>query len=453
MPFQPQALDERTLKAFVDRLLQSLRQSSSTPPKRSAAQETVARMLGFPHWHAAITAIGAPRTQPVPQSADRPSVGLYPAEPMVFTPDHAEAVLRWAFSVGAHQVTVFTGERLFIQVLDRIHRATHRVMTAQDEEAFAVALKNPHSLEWLESHDSDWATTLKSPSQEHLRVRANRVSIIQANTRGIQLHMKLLSTRPPDLADAVNSPQLEHHLTSSPGLVLVTGGTSSGKTTLMGALKKSFQQQPGQRIVSLESPITFDYTNLPVATGTTLVQHEVGDSHQTVNDRIAQAMRMQPSSLFVDQCRDPSTLETCIAASATGSRVFLNLHSDNVPMALTRALGWPDWQKSAANLVASLGMVVSQRLLRGDNGTLLALHEWLVFTPEVKRACLETLAQSQTKYHFRALLEDVLDQHGNTFEAHGQRLFADGLLSEKTLKELMRWQTQRRKWKDEKEWR
>lgn len=451
MPFQPQALDERTLKAFVDRLLESLRQSSPTPPKRSAAQETVARMLGFPHWHAAITAIGAPRPQPAPTSQSAgPNVGLYPAEPMVFTPDHAEALLMWAFSVGAHQVTVQEGERLYIQRPNRLHPVSHRVMTAQDEEAFAMALKSPRSPEELKTKDSEWVITLKSPSQDHLRIRANRVSTNQ----GMQLHLTLFPALPLDLAYVIKNPELEHQLTSSRGLVLLTGGTSSGKTTLMSALMKSLLQQPGQQIVSLEDPITFDYENLPmaVATGTTLIQHEGGNTAEIFNDNIVQIMRKPPAVLFVDRCRHYSTLETCVAASSASTRVFLNQHSDNVPMALTRALG-EDWKKSAANMVASLGMVVSQCLLPQDNGTVLALHEWLVFTPEVKQACIETLAQSQTKYHFRALLEDVLEQHGHTFEAHGQRLFDQGLVSEKTLKELMRFQAMRRQWKHKKEWR
>lgn len=449
MPFQPQALDERTLKAFVDRLMESLRQSSPTPPKRSAAQETVARMLGFPHWHAAITAIGAPRSQPAPQPAGRPSVGLYPAEPMVFTPDHAEAVLRWAFSVGAHQVTVQVGERLYIQRPNGLHPVSHRVMTAQDEEAFAVALTSPQSPDELKTNDSDWSITLKSPSQDHLRIRANRVS----TSHGMHLHLTLFPALPLDLAYVIKNPELEHHLKVCRGLVLLTGGTSSGKTTLMGALMKSLLQQPGEEIVSLEYPITFDYKNLPVAvaTGTTLIQHDGGNTSEIFNDNIVQIMRKPPAVLFVDRCRHYSTLETCVAASSESTRVFLNLHSDNVPMALTRALG-EDWKKSAVDLVASLGMVVSQRLLLQDNSTVLALHEWLVFTPEVKQAYLDTLAQSQTKHHFRALLEDVLDQHGHTFEAHGQRLFKQGLVSEKTLKELMRIQTIRRKWKDEQEW-
>lgn len=63
MPFQPDALTPSTLKGFVDRLhrFSKTHQPESWPPKRSWAQEAVARALGFPHFHAAQQALSLPR--------------------------------------------------------------------------------------------------------------------------------------------------------------------------------------------------------------------------------------------------------------------------------------------------------------------------------------------------------------------------------------------------------
>ena len=55
MPFAPQELTLDTVKGFVDRYLRSQKKLPAPPtwpPKRTAAQETVAQMLGFPNWHA-----------------------------------------------------------------------------------------------------------------------------------------------------------------------------------------------------------------------------------------------------------------------------------------------------------------------------------------------------------------------------------------------------------------
>ena len=57
MPFNPEALTERTLKQFVDRLHKQMKDyklnedQSNWPLKRSACQEMVAKMLGCNNWH------------------------------------------------------------------------------------------------------------------------------------------------------------------------------------------------------------------------------------------------------------------------------------------------------------------------------------------------------------------------------------------------------------------
>lgn len=138
MPFQPQALDERTLKAFVDRLIQSLRQHEA-PLKRSAAQESVARMLGFANWHAAITAVTQNRPKPQASAVSAPGIGLYPAEPLRFTPEHAQAFLLWAFEIGVSDVVVTTGDPIYVEAYGRRSLVTRREITAEEEQAFSQA--------------------------------------------------------------------------------------------------------------------------------------------------------------------------------------------------------------------------------------------------------------------------------------------------------------------------
>ena len=86
MSFNPSALNERTLKQFVDRLA-ALRASQPLPthwpPKRSACQEEVARMPGFASWHQAIHAVRSDKgSLSAPTgTAIAATTGLYPEEP------------------------------------------------------------------------------------------------------------------------------------------------------------------------------------------------------------------------------------------------------------------------------------------------------------------------------------------------------------------------------------
>lgn len=62
MPFNPKALNARTLKQFVDRLLKMQQGApvptpDTWPPKRAHVQEQIAIALGFSSWHEAIHAV------------------------------------------------------------------------------------------------------------------------------------------------------------------------------------------------------------------------------------------------------------------------------------------------------------------------------------------------------------------------------------------------------------
>lgn len=51
MAFNPNSLNETTIKRFVDKLVQQNKQKDTWPPKRAFVQEDVAVMLGYKNWH------------------------------------------------------------------------------------------------------------------------------------------------------------------------------------------------------------------------------------------------------------------------------------------------------------------------------------------------------------------------------------------------------------------
>lgn len=61
MGFNASALSANTIKTFVDRLNKRNKEKTTWPPKRSAVQEDIAKVLGYDSWHALNKALDTPK--------------------------------------------------------------------------------------------------------------------------------------------------------------------------------------------------------------------------------------------------------------------------------------------------------------------------------------------------------------------------------------------------------
>ena len=455
MPFQPQALDERTLKAFVDRLIQSLRQHDA-PLKRAAAQESVARMLGFANWHAAITAVTQNRSKPQESAVSAPGMGLYPAEPLRFTPEHAQAFLLWAFEIGASDVVVTTGDPIYVEAYGRRSLVTRREMTAEEEQAFsqAAGAADPAIASRFHFQDGqqeqEWATTLRGAGHT-FRTRVSRCPVFDDRQRKTVLSLRLMPMLPPDLHTIIQDKKLREQMVQiKQGMILVGGGSAQGKTTLIAALTKELMDQPLKKIITFDAPIEFDCSTTKPMEGTKITQHDVTHDPDWPRLTFLRALKRQPSTIIIGQARDQETCEESVRAAMTGHQVIMGQHSETVPDALTKSLrGYGEnWKSRAVDLLSSVRIVVIQRLVPTTQGTRVALQEWLEMTDQALDSSLALLKDAKDPIHFRGLLEGVLDQHGHSFEQHAQLLFERGVISVKTRDEYARFQAARRTEKD-----
>ncbi|HAZ09041.1 MAG TPA: type II secretion system protein GspE [Elusimicrobia bacterium] len=137
------------------------------------------------------------------------------------------------------------------------------------------------------------------------------------------------------------------------GLVLVTGPTSSGKTsTLFSALSEL--NTPRVNIITLEDPVEYRIDRLTqvetnAKTGLTFA---VG---------LRAILRQDPNIVLVGEIRDIETAEIAVQAAVTGHLVMSTLHTNDSVAAVHRLL---NMGVQPFMLAAALRMVVAQRLLR-----------------------------------------------------------------------------------------
>jgi twitching motility protein PilT len=197
-----------------------------------------------------------------------------------------------------------------------------------------------------------------------------RVNIFKQNGRHA-IVMRKLQSHIPSL-DLLGLPPIFREIVKEKdGIVLLTGGTGTGKTTTLAAMLNELNETQEIHIVTLEDPIEFFHTHRKAA----ISQRELGKDFPNFPDGLRAALRQAPKAILVGEIRDRETLEIAMTASETGHIVFSTLHTINAGQTINRILGMfsrEEEQQLRQRLAATLRYVVSQRLVtKIDGGRLL----------------------------------------------------------------------------------
>jgi twitching motility protein PilU len=169
----------------------------------------------------------------------------------------------------------------------------------------------------------------------------------------------------------------------SNGLVLVTGATGSGKSTTLAAMVDHRNANSRGHIVTIEDPVEFLHPDKSCI----ISQREVGMDVDSFHDALIAAMRQAPDVLLMGEIRDAEAAETALHLSETGHLVLGTLHSTNANQTVERLLQFfaPERAHEILSLLASnLKGIVSQRLIKGNDGKLHLALEILTGTPRVR---------------------------------------------------------------------
>ena len=137
------------------------------------------------------------------------------------------------------------------------------------------------------------------------------------------------------------------------GIFLVTGPTSSGKTTTLYAALKSINQ-PERKIITVEDPVEYELPGIVQ----TQVKPEIGLSFARV---LRATLRHNPNVLLIGEIRDLETASIAVEAALTGHLVLATLHTNSAAASISRLLdmGVDDYLLASTLVGAS-----AQRLVR-----------------------------------------------------------------------------------------
>lgn len=137
------------------------------------------------------------------------------------------------------------------------------------------------------------------------------------------------------------------------GMVLVTGPTSSGKSTTLYSILKTINSE-GRNITTIEDPVEYKIqgvNHIQVNTETDL----------TFARGLRSILRQDPNIILVGEIRDDETAQIAINAALTGHLLFSTVHANDGESAIPRLL---NMDIDPFLLSTTLQLIVAQRLVR-----------------------------------------------------------------------------------------
>ncbi|GAB3549539.1 PilT/PilU family type 4a pilus ATPase [Noviherbaspirillum agri] len=187
------------------------------------------------------------------------------------------------------------------------------------------------------------------------------------------------------------------------GLVLVVGGTGSGKSTTLAAMIDHRNASSSGHIITVEDPVEYVHKNKSC-----LITHrEVGVDTHSWHHALKNTLRQAPDVILIGEIRDTETMEHAIAFAETGHLCLGTLHANNANQTIDRIINFFPEERRAqllGDLSSNLRAIVSQRLVRTEDGKgRKAAIEILMNTPTIAEQILkgqfhgikETMAKSR----------------------------------------------------------
>jgi twitching motility protein PilU len=178
-------------------------------------------------------------------------------------------------------------------------------------------------------------------------------------------------------------PILKDVIMTKRGLVLVVGGTGSGKSTSLAALIDHRNRTSAGHIITVEDPVEYVHQSQQ-----SLVTHrEVGVDTHSWHHALKNTLRQAPDVILIGEIRDTETMEHAITFAETGHLCLGTLHSNNANQTLDRIVNFfPDERRNQLlmDLSVNLRAIISQRLVRTVDGNgRKAAVEVLINTPTI----------------------------------------------------------------------
>jgi twitching motility protein PilU len=242
-----------------------------------------------------------------------------------------------------------------MKIDSRMTPVSAQPLTAQQSAEFAYAMMNERQrAEFEQSRECNFA--IKPDGIGRFRVNV----FMQQGFVGMV--MRVITTTIPRLDDLGVPPVLKDIIMSKRGLLLVVGGTGSGKSTTLAGMIGHRNENSYGHIITIEDPVEYTHPHKNCI----VTQREVGVDTRSWEDALHNTLRQAPDVILIGEIRSRETMEHAVAFAETGHLCLGTLHANSANQALDRIINFfPEERRQQLLMDLSLNLrgIVSQRLI------------------------------------------------------------------------------------------
>jgi len=247
-----------------------------------------------------------------------------------------------------------------IKVDGTIHKATDTPLSPDQSTMMVRSIMNDKQIKEFDA-TKECNFAIEPQGIGRFRVSA----FIQQGKVGAVL--RTITTEIPTLDKLDLAPILKDIVMNKRGLVVVVGGTGSGKSTTLASMIGHRNENSKGHIVTIEDPVEYVHPHK----GCVITQREVGVDTETWHAALKNTLRQAPDVILIGEIRERETMEYGIRFSETGHLCLATLHANSANQALDRINFFPEERRTQLLLDLSLNTkaFVSQRLIPRECGT------------------------------------------------------------------------------------
>jgi twitching motility protein PilU len=269
-------------------------------------------------------------------------------------------LLRGMISKKASDLFITSGFPPAFKIDGKMTPVSPQALTAVHTQELARSIMNDRQAAEFEStHECNFA--ISPPG-----IGRFRVNVFMQQQR-VAMVLRTITTKIPDF-DEMGLPEvLKDVVLTKRGLVILVGGTGSGKSTTLAAMLGHRNKNSYGHIITIEDPVEFVHDHINCI----ITHREVGVDTENWHNALKNTLRQAPDVILIGEIRDKETMEHAVSFSETGHLCLATLHANNANQALDRIINFfPEERRTQLLMDLSLNIkaLVSQRLIPRKDG-------------------------------------------------------------------------------------
>jgi twitching motility protein PilU len=326
-------------------------------------------------------------------------------------------LLRAMVTKKASDLFITAGFPPAIKVDGKMTPVANQALTPQHTADLAAALMNDkQSAEFESTKECNFAI---NPGG----IGRFRVSAFVQQAR-VGMVLRTIVAKIPTFDDLGLPAVLKDVVMTKRGLVIMVGGTGSGKSTSLAAMTGYRNENSYGHIITIEDPIEFVHEHKNCI----ITQREVGVDTDSWHAALKNTLRQAPDVILIGEIRDRDTMDYAIAFAETGHLCMATLHANSANQALDRIINFfPEERRQQLLMDLSLNLrgILSQRLIpKRDGKGRVAAIEIMLNSP-----LISDLIFKGDVHEIKEIMKKSREMGMQTFDQHLFEIYEAGLVS------------------------